>query len=173
MESDLSLKMGVVALFVVMALGVSGPTAVTLLSFPSVLAQNVTGANVTGANVTGANVTGANISVEQLNQKIRAWEDTVVGLGKVSSNLTDDEVSQLHKDPMTYMKQHDIPIPAGVKLLSVDFYKPVIEPITDKSPDTIYSYRLLGTGCNNSEHYCCDVYINDENGHWYTACYSI
>jgi hypothetical protein len=59
-QKNLCLKMLVSAIFVVLAFGIAGLTAVTLLAGSSVVAQNETGANVTGANKTAlfSNQTG-------------------------------------------------------------------------------------------------------------------
>jgi hypothetical protein len=47
-QTNISLKMGVVAIFVTLTFAVAGLTAMTSFTEPAVLAQNETGGNMTG-----------------------------------------------------------------------------------------------------------------------------
>jgi hypothetical protein len=52
-QTNISLKMGVVAIFVTLTFAVAGLTAMTSFTETAVLAQNETGGNMTGGNMTG------------------------------------------------------------------------------------------------------------------------
>ena len=53
LQKNISLRMVLVAVFVAATFGVTGLTAMTLLTESSVLAQNETGGNMTAGNMTG------------------------------------------------------------------------------------------------------------------------